>query len=1698
MYNFVKNAIYSGFKERHAKNFYYRVLDDEKETVYKNGETLFVIVLNEETGKRLYNVLLYLKKHKIWWRTPNKNFYKVKDFTYDKNKVVKWFALSDVIMNWHWISSNNHKIIEFASIVNTFEENGLVLNPETFDVFNCNCISEIFSYFIPISEDEQEAEAQKMASKACLIEYAHYMLSLNGDTLSEVYGEIEKRGQIILRDVDICAYIGNYNVTLFKICYEYYKFHKIPDNLYSILKFGSLSPSMDMSVAYALTTDFASRYNNCVLEKTTEYTSYADGDKIIKIYNNSTDSKLKDTEYDTMMKIGIDFIFKHNQICAEGLQCLLFNLDKEFIGSVIRKNPGNEILNISNVDFDSQAEIFEFLKGISDFIEDYQLSYNSSVLSKEIITTNMINDDERNKVYDLSKFIVYELVSDQLTGDKSRKFMLKGIKEMFEILYLDRKKTILKTFFVYLLKLITKKYGELKTEKEVFEKIEVRALKPLVAKAFIQYALKHEDKKAIFYDLTEKITVIDAFDVMLHTYLTHMSSNNNSFCYDAKFGYDPTKVTITFNTEVEERYGLKLEKGIKKTLPDGRQLVIFGKARDINAIREREQRVQEQISVQFEKNGLLEDEHIKIVSFSEMIYSRKLNKNGTYSFIGYIREPIKGQKLTDKYLSTLSNKDLYKIAGYLYSKIKEYYIPNDFIYVDSDFNFYIDILQNNFAVKERNVFQTDNYPRAELKRLCKKFGWHKDIFVELEDIIASICWDGTESKQLKTQFLRTAESLDTYCDEHKMYYNSSNNLCPICAKTRYLVKPEEIVNKLKVQFEDKYAKHYKLNNEFYLKLYKPLEAKLFKIFEENVAEAVNTSNPDWFGQDCFIPCKKAVDSDNKFIGYVYKAVEFNSGTDSNEFCINFEDQEHLTLLPRLKSLKRLILQVQELINNYEGFMYNPYTSVFLNPGHKKQVQILNIEFLQKGLPTSLVNQNAKWLCEYVCKILNLDESVSPDEFCTKIIRRYCNSNQKKAGDMCYVDLKALLAYITKMTEELTKYCSFHKTYYSNKLLFCPKCMPNEALQHQLIVRGKKETFLSRTPENEGGESFIYAYKDGLIAKVFKSEQINLALKENTLCRILLKRDLLTDINKIAKKFYYVTPNKVLVDNDDGKIFGYIMEELQDVKPISNLKHKTVVEELGFTRQDVLEILITMGEGIQTMHEKADIYIGDLNGQNILFDKNKNVYFIDFDGMGVENIAPEFCTDGYIDPVSKENQNITMKDDWYSYAVQVFYYLTYTHPFNGIYYETDSSGKKVMLDIPDKMKKRVSLLGDHGLKPPAVAESWDWMISELKDAFLSIFEGSLRKSIVPLLKKQYRTLFSNDTQAEDETEASNSAVETDADNTSTFDNTAEEVIRINPKFIAKKLHPFHKRTNQSKIDVLHVFNEYSAICRDENDKFVTVIHKEISSNNQFDENYNANESDTVYQTNIVLSDDEIVKDVKLTEDGAYAFIIYADRIEVISFDSTRVKSFQQIPGVPDESKIAVDGNSIYYTRTYNNEPVIVKQTIFNFPDNSEIDNDIIAIGDKPVDWFNVKLGSKFVLVRRAGNGVDEVYCNKEKLCDITYSRNNSEYKIIYDKATKLWLVINTEGNGIIIESNGAFRQIDLQKYSYEDNMLGICFEKGKIYIPGTVLQIIDVFDESKAKQLQCGDLVTQSSQIIDVNKQGFCVKTGNTLYEICRG
>lgn len=437
-----------------------------------------------------------------------------------------------------------------------------------------------------------------------------------------------------------------------------------------------------------------------------------------------------------------------------------------------------------------------------------------------------------------------------------------------------------------------------------------------------------------------------------------------------------------------------------------------------------------------------------------------------------------------------------------------------------------------------------------------------------------------------------------------------------------------------------------------------------------------------------------------FIGVVYKKTKMIANIST------------LKNLPKIKACLRLLYQVRVLQSNRMSFMCNPFGDVFVSKKHLKQVQIVNPELLINYSYSDINTQ--KWTIEYVTNIINSDDSIDI---------KITDNN---------ITIPDLINILEKYSEKLVNYCPYHGIYYASE---CKECKTqNDGIQSKcdyVYLQDIKRNNSNKS--DEGGESIIYNYSKDSVVKIFK-EEVNMKLKIDVLSKILDRKEKLEAMNKSERRYEYIIPQKIVKNGDTGRIVGYIMKKVEGF-PISDLKNKNRVKELGFKRKDVIEMLISIGKGIETLHNEFNIFIGDLNGRNILFDRNKKIYFIDFDGMGVENLSPEFWTNEYIDPISKRDNNITPKDDWYSFAIQAFYYLTYTHPFNGI--------DKKELDIVEKMERKMSLLGNHNMLLPKVAEPWDWMTQDLINIFLDIFEGNTRVSIVPYLEACLLKLKSNE-------------------------------------------------------------------------------------------------------------------------------------------------------------------------------------------------------------------------------------------------------------------------------------------------------------------------------------------------------------------
>ena len=247
---------------------------------------------------------------------------------------------------------------------------------------------------------------------------------------------------------------------------------------------------------------------------------------------------------------------------------------------------------------------------------------------------------------------------------------------------------------------------------------------------------------------------------------------------------------------------------------------------------------------------------------------------------------------------------------------------------------------------------------------------------------------------------------------------------------------------------------------------------------------------------------------------------------------------------------------------------------------------------------------------------------------------------------------------------------------------------------------------------EGGEGIIYEYGNKLI-KAYKSH-VDLVSKEKKI-KALMQKNLPREA---------VIPVDIVYDNR-GKFTGYLMEKV-DGTEFKRLSNSKFVRSNNITTKEILTMLYKIQEVLEILH-KEGIYVGDLNDQNILFDKQYNVYFIDCDSWTVGSEKCTVAMDLFKDPLLKSN-DFNEKTDTYAFAVLIWKALTRIHPFGG----TMSPDMNIM----DRMAKGISVIDNPSVTIPKKIRSWKNLSIDLIEKMKAIFsnkERSIGNEIKEMLK-----------------------------------------------------------------------------------------------------------------------------------------------------------------------------------------------------------------------------------------------------------------------------------------------------------------------------------------------------------------------------
>jgi len=247
----------------------------------------------------------------------------------------------------------------------------------------------------------------------------------------------------------------------------------------------------------------------------------------------------------------------------------------------------------------------------------------------------------------------------------------------------------------------------------------------------------------------------------------------------------------------------------------------------------------------------------------------------------------------------------------------------------------------------------------------------------------------------------------------------------------------------------------------------------------------------------------------------------------------------------------------------------------------------------------------------------------------------------------------------------------------------------------------KSVLDKQTPLAEGGEGIIYEY-NGQILKIYKPS-VNLKEKYFKI-EHLMKKNLPKEV---------IAPIDVIKDNKDSFI-GFVMNKIEG-EEFKRLSNKKYITSNGITIQNISDMLTKTKNILDTLHSQ-NIFIGDLNDNNILFDQNFNVYFIDSDSWSIDGIQCDVIMDTFRDHLLVGN-NFSQNTDYYAFAILAFKTLTRLHPFGGT--------MNPDMSILERMKNKISVIDNQKVTVPKNIDRWDFMSPKLIEDLKNIYETNNR-------------------------------------------------------------------------------------------------------------------------------------------------------------------------------------------------------------------------------------------------------------------------------------------------------------------------------------------------------------------------------------
>jgi len=590
----------------------------------------------------------------------------------------------------------------------------------------------------------------------------------------------------------------------------------------------------------------------------------------------------------------------------------------------------------------------------------------------------------------------------------------------------------------------------------------------------------------------------------------------------------------------------------------------------------------------------------------------------------------------------------------------------------------------------------------------------------------------------------------------------------------------------------------------------------------------------------------------------------------------------------------------------------------------------------------------------------------------------------------------------------------------------------------MAIRLTSREFANLSLVTEGGEAKIYKYGDGASAIKIYKPHVDISRKRQK-----------------VKKFVTANfPSNILAPREevfvDNQFRGNLMVWGEDTEIIHQLIKPKYLKLNRYSNVDVLAMMVELGKTLQLIH-KNGIIIGDISDYNILM-KDKKLYFIDVDSWGVlGEFAPDAYTEIFTDPKAYSNDGsikFSLESEYYSFAVLSFNILSRIHPFNGTY-EKDSG-----MSTLDRMKRRISVLGNHQVIIPKMVPSWKWMSPDLQKAYLEIFEQDKRYDITNLLQEQLNN---------------------------------SKYCKIHNMYYYSKYSECPLCSGNAKV----VLTPTIVSVRTSNGPKLLVVFESKDVAIMLDEkHYISINDELVHIPTNKRAKIQIRKNMYFSDDGNFLFAIANDKIDVYRTaefsknvcDITTVKpafSFDRMY----KTQYEIRGNDLYYV---DKSGYLVKITFLekgNIKKNIQIVyNPRFEISENN-ELFIVSLYPKKAVVTMANRNYTFEYTGKIR-----------NYAIKYDEVSKKWLFVYLNNCGthrtLIFSDKGIEYDTDSIKYN-SISLAGICFYNNTIYDPADEKIVGINYMKNQGKAFDC-NMVNEDS-ILKFDGRKFVIINKDKIY-----